>query len=202
MGGTKADRRKTGVDVGEIVVVVGHMEVAGIFVGVAIRVADQRALPVIVELGPRDGHIVTGVCDVQQTIVGVLVASETDSGEVAVVDPDVGRDLQLDQILALGSNRELQVLQDNIGLLLDSEPTVGETGVGTYTNDGGVAQNIQDPTAVENTRDLDDSTGGNGTRQSRAGSDRGATTAAATGGASSVSNKRVVRRRTSAGGSG
>lgn len=45
VAGSKAERRETGVDVGEEVVVVGHAKVAGILAGVAVRVADQGSLP-------------------------------------------------------------------------------------------------------------------------------------------------------------
>jgi hypothetical protein len=45
--GAKADRRKTRVDAGEEVVVVSHAELALVLRGVAVRVADERALPLL-----------------------------------------------------------------------------------------------------------------------------------------------------------
>ena len=75
MAGAKADRRKTRVDAGEGVVVVSHAELALVLRGVAVRVADERALPlltvellcikninegtyVVMKLVPREGQLV------------------------------------------------------------------------------------------------------------------------------------------------
>lgn len=44
---------------------------------------------------------------VEEAIVGVLVASDTDGGEVIVVDPDAGGLINVDEILSLGSSVEL-----------------------------------------------------------------------------------------------
>ena len=43
VAGTEADGRKTGRDVGEVVVGVGDVEVASVFSGVVVRVADEGA---------------------------------------------------------------------------------------------------------------------------------------------------------------
>lgn len=45
VAGSEANGGQARVDVGEEVVVVGDAELAGIFPGVVIRVADERALP-------------------------------------------------------------------------------------------------------------------------------------------------------------
>lgn len=43
---------------------------------------------VVVELVPREGQRVSTVLSVEETVVGVLIASDTDGGEIVVVDPD------------------------------------------------------------------------------------------------------------------
>lgn len=75
MGGSEPDGWETGVDVGEMVVMVRDVELPRILVCVAVGVSNQAALfdcqlsrfatvmndtclPVIVELVPRDRHLV------------------------------------------------------------------------------------------------------------------------------------------------
>ena len=57
----------------------------------------------VVELVPGERQGVRTVLGVEKTVVGVLVASNTDGREVVVVDPDLGGFLDVDKVLALGS---------------------------------------------------------------------------------------------------
>jgi len=59
--GTEAEGRAARVQVVPVVVVEGDAEVALVFVAVAVRVADQRGLPVVVDEGVGDGYVVGGV---------------------------------------------------------------------------------------------------------------------------------------------
>lgn len=64
--------------------------------------------------------------NIQQPVVVILFARDAVGGEIAVVDPDVGRVLELDQVLGLGGVVEVEVAQDDVGLLLDAETSVGQ----------------------------------------------------------------------------
>jgi hypothetical protein len=91
-----------------VVVVLGDAEVAGILGAVGVGVADERGLPVVVDVAVGDGDEVSGVGEVNQSIVVVLVVV-TVGREVDVVDPDVGGDLceLLDGVLQEGRQDEL-----------------------------------------------------------------------------------------------
>lgn len=70
--------------------------------------------------------MVTYMRNIEQPVIVILVARDPVGGEVAVIDPDVGRVLDLDQVFALGRVVEVEVAQDHVGLLLDAEPPVGQ----------------------------------------------------------------------------
>jgi hypothetical protein len=84
------------------------VELAGVFVLVAVGVADERGLPVVMDVAVGDGDVVRGAFElgsvsilflssmrspgetyVEETIVVVLVVV-TVGGDINVVDPDVG----------------------------------------------------------------------------------------------------------------
>ena len=88
MAGAEAERGTARVEVVQVVVGVGDGQVALILGLVGVGVADERGLPVVVEEGVGDGNEVSGVGDVKETIVVVLVVI-TVGGEVEVVDPDI-----------------------------------------------------------------------------------------------------------------
>lgn len=50
-----------------VVVGVSHPQMSLILVAIAIAVADKRSLVMIVDVRVRDGHVVGGVRDIQQT---------------------------------------------------------------------------------------------------------------------------------------
>lgn len=89
VAGAEADAGCARVDVGPVVVVLGYAEVAGVLGAVGVGVADEGGLPVVVDVAVGDSDVVSGVGDVDQTIVVVLVMV-TVRGDVDVVDPDVG----------------------------------------------------------------------------------------------------------------
>jgi len=73
----ESERWETRVDVIYPIVMVGDAKFASVFVSVAVRVTDQRALPVVVYLVPGYRHEIASVCDVNQTIEVILTAFET-----------------------------------------------------------------------------------------------------------------------------
>lgn len=54
---------------------------------------------VVVELVPGESQLVGAVLGVKETIVGILVTSDTDGREVVVVDPDASRRVNINEIL-------------------------------------------------------------------------------------------------------
>ena len=44
---------------------------------------------------------------IEETVIGVLVSGKTNTGEIVVVNPDLGRLVNIDQILALRCPVEL-----------------------------------------------------------------------------------------------
>lgn len=73
VAGTKAEGWGTGVDVAPVVVIVGDAQVTGILGTVAVRVADERSLPVVVDVRVGDCDEVCGVGEVQEAIVVIFV---------------------------------------------------------------------------------------------------------------------------------
>ena len=89
----EAERGTARVQVVEVVVGVGHSQVALVFGGVGVGVPDQGGFPVVVQKGVGYGDVVGGVRDVEEAVIVVLVVVAV-GGEVEVVDPDVlGLDL-------------------------------------------------------------------------------------------------------------
>lgn len=121
MASAESVRGTTAVDVVPVVVGVRDDQVASVLVRVAVRVADQRCLPVVVDVRVRHGHVVTGVGDVDQAVVVVLVVVQV-AGDVDVVDPDVVGGLDGDGVTVVGQNLgDLHVTDDNVGLPVDGE---------------------------------------------------------------------------------
>jgi hypothetical protein len=140
----ESDRRQARVDVAEVVVVVGDAEVTGVLGTVAVRVADERSLPLlnwleadyyeknrltdmVMELGPRYSNVIAGMGDVKEAIIVVLVPCEADGRQITVVNPDLGSEVESNQIGALGGVVQLQVAYNDIANFLDAEATIGQT---------------------------------------------------------------------------
>jgi len=81
----------------------------------------------IVELCPRNSNHVAGMSDIQQTIVEVFVSNDSIARQVAMINPDLSRKLDLDEIIALLRIVQLEVAKNNIGLRLDTETASSQT---------------------------------------------------------------------------
>lgn len=79
------------------------------------------------ELCPRNSDHITCMRDIQQPIVVVFVAYNTFTGQIAVINPDLGRELNLNQIIAFLRIMELEIAKNDIGLFLDTEAASGKT---------------------------------------------------------------------------
>ncbi len=94
---------------------------AGVLVAVAVGVADEGGLEMIVEEVVGEGDEVGAVGDVKQAVVEVLVLVPV-GGQVAVVDPDVLGRLDADSVAVRGGDLEdLHVAQDDVVGLVDVE---------------------------------------------------------------------------------
>lgn len=67
-----------------------------------------------------------------------------------MINPDFGGAVNSQDIPLLGSWAKLQVLEDDIGSLLDAETRVLDTGNSSLSEDGSVGSNIDDTAAGEN----------------------------------------------------
>ena len=127
VGSSETDRGSTAVDLRPVVVVVSDLQGTAVLAAVAVGVAHKTGLPVVMEFGPRNGDKVSASLGIGKSIVAILVSDNTLVGQVAVVDPDVGGALNLNEILSFGRVGHQQVSDDDILCLLDSETSVGHT---------------------------------------------------------------------------
>jgi hypothetical protein len=117
---TEAEGRSARVEVGPVVVGVGHTELH-VLAAIRVGVADKRCLPVVGELRPRNGDTVRAMGNVEETIVVVLVMVAV-RGKVNVVNPDLGRLLDTDGITSTGEHLgDLEVTDDNVLDLNDTD---------------------------------------------------------------------------------
>ena len=217
VAGTKAERGETGVDIGEVVVVVGDLELALVLAAVAVRVTDEGTLPlctrvsthsgrvvrmirkqrtyVVMELGPGDGDRVTGMGDIKETIVVILATNNALAGQVTVVNPDPGSTVQGNEIAFADGDRHLQVAQDDVASIPDAETAICNTRAGANTEDRGVALNVHGAASTEVAVDADDTTSRDSGLEGRAGRDCGSGAAATTSDTSTVSDELVDRSR-------
>lgn len=101
MAGSEADRRGARTDIVPVVVGVGYVQMACIFRAIAVGMADERRLVVVVDIAVRDGNPVRSMRDVDETIV-VILAVINIRRYIDVVNPDVGRCLNAYRV-AIGS---------------------------------------------------------------------------------------------------
>jgi hypothetical protein len=73
VAGTEADGWCAGVNVVPVVVILRNAEMSGVLTSVGIGVPDQRCLPVVMDIGVRDGDVVCSMSEIDQTIIVVLV---------------------------------------------------------------------------------------------------------------------------------
>src|SRR6266568_1558605 len=119
VAGAEAQAGQPRVDVLEPVVAVRYMQVPGVLAAVAVAVADQRDLEVIVDLVPGHRDVVAGVRDVHQAVVEVLAVGQV-GGQVVVVDPDVRRVLlDVDRVAVVGGDLgDRQVADDHVAVIV------------------------------------------------------------------------------------
>lgn len=131
-----AEANKGVARVGVVPVVVGesHVELALVLAGVAVGVANETGLVVVVEEGVGHGDPVGAVGDVEQTVVVVLAGRHV-GREVAVVNPDVGGGLNANGIAIVGLDLlDGQVANNDVLDVLDVETDADQLGAGSTNN--------------------------------------------------------------------
>lgn len=81
---------------------------------------------VVVELGPGDGDKVRGPLHVKEAVVVILASDNAVVGEVAVVNPDLGGLLELDEVAAVVGGLHADVADDDVVVPPNSQAGVGE----------------------------------------------------------------------------
>lgn len=118
---SESERWGSAVNVVPVVIGVGHSQVASVLVAVAVRVADQRCLVVVVDVAVGDGDPVAGVGDINKAVVVVLPVVQV-AGDVDVVNPDVLGGLDGDGVTIVGQDLgNLQVADNDVGLSIDGK---------------------------------------------------------------------------------
>ena len=121
MASAESEGGDTRVNVLPVVVGIGDVKVAGVLLGVAIGVADEGALPMVVEVRVGDGNPLAGVGDVDEAVVVVLVVVHV-IGHIDVVNPDVLGVLDGENVAVLCHDLgHLHVPDNDVGLLVDGE---------------------------------------------------------------------------------
>jgi len=89
-------------------------------------VADERALPVVVQDAVRDSDAVASVSDIKEAVVVVLIMVAI-GAELNVVNPDIVSGLDTNGIASFGENiGDLHITDDDIALLVDTEADTDE----------------------------------------------------------------------------
>lgn len=159
MAGSEAVRWRTRVDVVPVVVGIGDGQMARILVAIAVRVTDERGLPVVVDVAVGDGDIVASVGDIDETIVVVLVVVPV-GRDIDMVDPHVGGGLDADSIAVVRENLlDRQVANNDVLLALDVETQTNEFGAGVLANDALVRADLNLGSLGNGAGDDDDTCG-------------------------------------------
>lgn len=181
MTGTEANQGRTRANILPVVVGVGDAQMARVRGRgtVAVAVASERRLVVVVEVVEGKGEEVGAVAGVEETIVVVLVGGKA-GRELVVVDPDVGAGLPIHSVsiastndtasrldyldldgITVGGNHvaQLQVAHNDVALSADEQTDTVEAGAGE-ANDGLVAADTHVLVARDDA--LDDNNTGRG----------------------------------------
>jgi hypothetical protein len=99
MAVSEAERGSARVEVLPFVERIGHLDRL-VLALVAVRVSDQRAFPVVVQVRVGDGRSINSVSDIEKTIIVVLVVSLV-RPDLNRVNPNTVRSLDADVITGI-----------------------------------------------------------------------------------------------------
>lgn len=159
VGRAKADAGQARIHIEEPVVMIGHMEVAGILGPVGVRMPDQRDLEVVMELVPRYCDKVGGMCNVEQPIVKIL-AMVLVGEQVIMIDPDMVRVLLDVNGIPGGIGGQdkgnAQIANDHIAHTDQVQTDAHQRGGRAQANDRGVGTDHHIDVSGDGAADLDD----------------------------------------------
>lgn len=135
-----------------VVVVVGDVQVAKVDVPELVVISDQRALPVVMEIVPRDSDPVRGADDVQLSIVVVRTNLNGKLGAefyylsvsaikprlsllTIVIDPDTSAVLNGNSIVA-NNFFDMKVAEDDVGRIDNCNSSTSDLRALSSTDDG------------------------------------------------------------------
>jgi hypothetical protein len=151
VAGTESEGRTAGVEVLPVVVSISDLKI-DVLGAVAVGVADQRSLPVVVEVGVGDSNVLATVSDINETIVVVLVVSSV-TGDIDVIDPDIVSLLDTDGVTSISKDlANLQVPDDDVVLLKDTKTDTNERCT-SGTENRFVRANFDNSVATDGTGD-------------------------------------------------
>lgn len=132
---TKAEGWATRVEIRPIVVVNGDGNRL-VLRAVAVRVADEHRLPMIMQFAPGYGDIGTAMGDIAEAIIVILIVIAV-GREVDVVDPNFRSLLNSDSITRIGKDLFYnEVADDYVGNLDDANANTGESDARSSSQDG------------------------------------------------------------------
>jgi hypothetical protein len=112
----------------------------------------------VMELSPRYGNLIRPALCIEQPIVVILPSDEAHAVQIAMIDPDVRRRLQINCIAFL-RRTEHQVANDNIAHVLQAESALCQTGTATHAEERSVARYPKNTAAGELPSNLDHTAG-------------------------------------------
>jgi hypothetical protein len=143
------------MDTYPVVVVVGQVQLAKVDVAQGVRVADQIALPVVVEVVPGDSDPVAAANGIELAVVVVGADLWGELGfELVVVDPDPGAVLDGDAVV-VDDEADGEVTDDNICRVNDCDAVLTNLCIVVYTENGLVAADAQAGWQVDAALDVD-----------------------------------------------
>ena len=127
------------IDTYPVVVVVGQVQLAKVNGAKCVGVANEVALPVVVEVVPRDGDPVATTDSVELTIVVVRTKLLRELRlEFIVIDPDAGAVLDGDAVV-VDNEANGKVANDDIGRIHDTDTALADLSRVAHTKDRLVA---------------------------------------------------------------
>ena len=147
---------KTRISTYPVVVVVGQVQLAKVDSAKSIGVANEVALPVVVEVVPRDGDPIAAANGVELAIVVVRTNLLRELGlEFIVIDPDASAVLD-GHAIVVDDKTDGKVANDDIGRVDNRDTALTDLSVVADTQDGLVAAGAQTSRQIDAAFNVDD----------------------------------------------
>jgi hypothetical protein len=137
----EAKQRHAAVDVLPVIVSVRNVQFSLVLSAVAVAVADERGLEVVVEVRVADGQVIRAVAEIRQTVI-VVFAGSLVRAQVKVVEPNIRRRLHANCVAAGVTGADFadgDVADDDVFGVADEETEACEAGRRVEAEDGFVA---------------------------------------------------------------